>query len=135
MVYMTEGGGALLTVLVFGFNKWQNSLPFNKSEYITAGLDIHYELTKIICQQTRRATTIPRPPLESSWRGEFRSIRTIFVGTLFRKLSRKKRSKMDPTKMTHAYLNSPCRELSNGGLGIVVALLVRWGIMFLCAYF
>ena len=40
---------------------------------------------------------------------------------------------MDPTKMTHAYLDSPRRELSNGGLGIVVAHLVRWQIVFSCA--
>ena len=37
---------------------------------------------------------------------------------------------MDPTKMTHAYLDSPRREISNSGLGIVVALLVCWGIIF-----
>ena len=37
---------------------------------------------------------------------------------------------MDPTKMTHSYLDSPRRELSNGGLGIVVALLIRRGIVF-----
>ena len=42
---------------------------------------------------------------------------------------------MDPIKMTDAYMDSPCRELSNGGLGIVVAFLVCWGIDFLCAYF
>ena len=30
-------------------------------------------------------------------------------------------------------LNSPCRELSNGGLGIVVALLVRYQINILSA--
>ena len=35
---------------------------------------------------------------------------------------------MDP-----ADLNSPCRELSNGGLEIVVALLVRQQINFLSA--
>ena len=29
-------------------------------------------------------------------------------------------------------LNSPRRELSNGGLGIVVALLVCWQIDFVC---
>ena len=39
---------------------------------------------------------------------------------------------MDPTKMTHTYLGSPRRELSNGGLGILVALLVRRQIIFLC---
>ena len=34
---------------------------------------------KSICQQTVRATTLSRPPLESSRRGGFRCIRTIFV--------------------------------------------------------
>ena len=34
---------------------------------------------KSICRRTRRVTTIPRPPLKSSRREEFRSIRTIFV--------------------------------------------------------
>ena len=32
------------------------------------------------------------------------------------------------TKLDQADLNSPCRELSNGGLKIFVALLVRWQI-------
>ena len=31
-------------------------------------------------------------------------------------------------------LNSPCREISNGGLGFVVALSVRWQINFSCVY-
>ena len=30
-------------------------------------------------------------------------------------------------------LNSPCRELSSGGLGIIVTLLVHWQIGFSCA--
>ena len=34
---------------------------------------------KLICQRTRRATTIPRPPLESSQWEEFRFVRSIFV--------------------------------------------------------
>ena len=34
------------------------------------------------CQQTRRATTIPRPPLEKSRQGEFRSASHIFVQTI-----------------------------------------------------
>ena len=42
---------------------------------------------------------------------------------------------MDHTKMKHAYLESPRRELSNGGLENVVTLLFRWGINFVCAYF
>ena len=37
---------------------------------------------------------------------------------------------MDHTKIYFADLNSPCRELFNGGLGIVVALLVLWKIDF-----
>ena len=37
--------------------------------------------------------------------------------------------------MNHADLDSPRQDLSNGGIGIVAALLVRWGINFLCAYF
>ena len=33
---------------------------------------------------------------------------------------------MNFTKIAKADLESPCRELSNSGLGIVVALLVCW---------
>ena len=40
---------------------------------------------------------------------------------------------MSFTKIDQADLDSPRRELSNGGHGIVVALLVRWGIKFLSA--
>ena len=36
-------------------------------------------------------------------------------------------------KLDHAYLDSPRRDLSNGGLKSVVALLVRWQIIFLSA--
>ena len=37
----------------------------------TAGFSVSYQANeKLICQQTRRATTIPRPLLESSWRVE-----------------------------------------------------------------
>ena len=39
---------------------------------------------------------------------------------------------MGHTKIYQANLDSPNRELSNGGLGIVVALLLRWQIIFLC---
>ena len=41
---------------------------------------------KSICQQTIRAMTIRRPPLESSRRGEFRSAVIIFVYALFWKI-------------------------------------------------
>ena len=51
---------------------------------------------------------------------------TIFVGTLFSRVSKNKTPKIDFIKIVTADLNFPRRELSNGGLGIVVALLVRW---------
>ena len=41
---------------------------------------------------------------------------------------------MNFTKIDPADLNSPCRELSNGGLGIVVTLSARWEIDFLSAH-
>ena len=40
--------------------------------------------------------------------------------------------KIDHTKMYPEDLNTPRQELSNGGLGIAVALLVRPGIDFSC---
>ena len=40
---------------------------------------------------------------------------------------------MDFTKIVKAELDSPRQELSNGGLGIVVALSVFSEIVFLCA--
>ena len=42
-------------------------------------------------------------------------------------------SKNDYRKIDRADMNSPRQELSSGGLGIVVALLVRWQIDFLLA--
>ena len=50
-----------------------------------------------------------------------------FVGILFSLVSKNKSSKMNFTKIVKADLDSPCRELSNGGLGIVVALLAPSG--------
>ena len=41
---------------------------------------------------------------------------------------------MNVAKIYTADLDSPCRELSNGGLGIVVPLPVRSGIDFSCVY-
>ena len=43
------------------------------------------------------------------------------------------------TELDQADLDSPCRELSIGGLGIVVSLLVRWcvrllGVQSSCKY-
>ena len=37
-------------------------------------------------------------------------------------------------KIVPADLDSPCQELSNDGLGIVVALLVRPGFDFVCVF-
>ena len=58
----------------------------------------------------------------------------VFFGTLFSHVSshvsKNERPKMDHTKIDTADLDSPCRELSNSGLGIAVALLVcRWIIL------
>ena len=41
--------------------------------------------------------------------------------------------KMGHTKIDHMDLDSPRQELSVRGLGFVVALLVHWGIIFVCA--
>ena len=50
----------------------------------TAGLSVRNTHTHTqIPQQTRWATTIPRPPLESSRRGESRYACVIFVGSIF----------------------------------------------------
>ena len=38
---------------------------------------------KVICQRTRRVTTTPRPPFESSWREEFRSSGFRFLWSVF----------------------------------------------------
>ena len=44
-----------------------------------------------------------------------------------------KRGEMDDTKLNLVDVNSPSQELSNGGLRVVVALLVCWKIIFLSA--
>ena len=81
---------------------------------------------KIICQRTRRVTTLLSPPLESSRRGEFRSALSIFVKSIFDLLFFETSENRVPTKIDKADLDSPRRELSNGGLESVVTLLVRW---------
>ena len=45
-----------------------------------------------------------------------------FVGALFSHVLKNKRPKKYYTKLNQKYLDSSCRELSNGGLGIVVVL-------------
>ena len=49
---------------------------------------------------------------------------------MFSLVLKNKRSKHDHTKIYQTDLNSPCRELSNGGLIIVRTLLVYWEIDF-----
>ena len=49
---------------------------------------------------------------------------------MFLLVSKNKRPKNDHRKMCPKDLDSPRQELSNGGLGIVVTLLVRWQIDF-----
>ena len=71
---------------------------------------------------------------KSILRDESKSTVYIFVLALFLHVSKHEKSKINFTKVYMAYVDSPCRELSNGGLGIVVALLVRWGINFLSTY-
>ncbi len=59
---------------------------------------------------------------------------SIFVGTIFSLVFKNNRSKNDHRKTDPKDLDSTRRELSNGGLGIVVALLVRWQNNFLSAH-
>ena len=51
---------------------------------------------KIICQRTRRATAISRPPLESSRQGKFRSFGFYFLWSFFDLLFFKTSEKMIP---------------------------------------
>ena len=60
-------------------------------------------------------------------RGKSDSTWSIFILTLFLHVSKNERPKMNFTKIDQADLDSPCQELSNGGLGIVVALAVFFG--------
>ena len=53
---------------------------------------------------------------------------------MFSLVSKTKRSKINFTKLYQADLDSTRRELSDGGLGIAVTLLVRWKIDFLSDY-
>ena len=64
---------------------------------------------KLICQRTRRATTIPRPPLESSRRGESRSAWYTFVNHIFDLLIFETSETMAPTKNYQADLDPPRR--------------------------
>ena len=66
---------------------------------------------KSTCQRTRGATTLSRPPLESSRRGEPRSAVHIFLWSFFDLLFFKTSQSMAPTKICTADLDSPRRIL------------------------
>ena len=83
--------------------------------------------------QTKAPQKNLRPRNKSIRQGKSDSAWHIFVWAIFGKLFWKKRSNIDSTKMYQVDLDSPCRELSNGGFWIVAALPVRSGIYFLCA--
>ena len=68
------------------FTKWEememesNQDMVSLLQMITAELSVSYRADKkSICQRTRRATTLLRPPLKSSRRGESRSTEYIFL--------------------------------------------------------
>ena len=65
--------------------------------------DQRHAHTKSICQRTVRATTLSRPSLESSWQGESRSIRTIFVWSF----------------LTSYYLKQEKQDLNKNSPGII----------------
>ena len=92
------------------------------------------ELTKnIICYRSEAPQTGPRPQQTSIRQGESKSAGFLFVGTIFSLLLKIKRSKNDHRKWNPEDLNYPRQELFNGGLGIVVTLLVCWQINVSCA--
>jgi len=64
-----------------------------------------------------------RPRQTSIQRGESNSALTILLGSYFHLFQKNKRSKINFTKTIKADLDSPRQELSNGGLGIVIALM------------
>ena len=66
---------------------------------------------KSVCRQTKRAMTIPRPPLESSPRGEFGSAVTVFVRSIIGVLFFEICDNRVPTKIVMADLDLPRRIL------------------------
>ena len=87
---------------------------------------------KSICQQTEAPQKGLRPRQTSIWRGKSKSAGYMFVGAKF-SLLLKIRGQKYHSKIYPEDLDSPRQELSNGGLRIVVTLLNRWQINFLCA--
>ena len=86
---------------------------------------------KSIWRKTRRVTTIPRPPLESSQQGEFRSAWYIFVWSNVYLLFLKTFENRVPAKIYQADLNSPRRILVCQGLRPFWGASDRWKIIFL----
>ena len=76
--------------------------------WIGPPVDAH---NKIIYRRTRRVTTIPRPPWESTRRGESKSALTIFVKFIFDLLFFETSEYRVPTKIVKADLDSPRRIL------------------------
>ena len=87
-----------------------NLIGFFEHEYswIADQRDAH---EKSIFRRTRRVTTIPRPPLENSWQGRFRSAWYIFVKFIFNLLFFRVCENRVPTKIYQAELDSPRRIL------------------------
>ena len=75
--------------------------------FSTGGLDVSYKPTKINPEKTVRATTIPRPPLESPWSGESRSAWSIFVNFIFDLFFQNNFPNYAQTKVNHEDLDSP----------------------------
>ena len=80
---------------------------------------------KLICQRTRRATTIPRPPLGNSRRGEFRSAGFI-LWSLFDLLMFKTSENMSPIKMDPADSDSSRQILVYHGLRPLWGVWDQW---------
>ena len=96
----------------------------------TAGWDVQYEPTK---NQFTDEPEKLRQFRDHRWKalGEENSdLLGLFFCDHFDLLSFKTTENKAPTKIYPEDLNSPRRELSNGSLRIVVALLVRWQIDF-----
>ena len=102
-----DGSHPLRQIFVCGSRSY---VPFYS--WIADQPDTH---EKLICQRTRRVTTIPRPPVESSRQGEFRFSGFHFLWSFFDLLIKKSQN-MVPTKRNPEDLESPCRILACQGL-------------------
>ena len=96
-IYCDNGCGLARNTTVNKLCKWYS--------WIADQLSAH---KKLICQRTRRTTTIPRPPLESSWREKIRSTWYIFVrfnvvqtllGKLYWKGQKNDNKKLNPEEL------------------------------------